>query len=149
MPSTNLGKLGPIKTLPGMVRAAVNTLDKIWGANVDPSNGAHPRLKSLQGLEREVLRRLPPNMKTPRQLVDLTLARIRHAPAVLGPLEIHGYSEMTLPRGERHSVIKAPAIDVATAQSSWWVAISPFIDKDDSCGERHRVVMHFRLKMVR
>jgi hypothetical protein len=29
------------------------------------------------------------------------------------------------------------------------VAISPLIDKDDSCGERHRVVMHFRLKMVR
>jgi hypothetical protein len=27
--------------------------------------------------------------------------------------------------------IKPPAIDVATAQSSWWVAISPFIDKDD------------------
>jgi len=27
--------------------------------------------------------------------------------------------------------IKPPAIDAATAQSSWWVTISPFIDKDD------------------
>jgi hypothetical protein len=27
--------------------------------------------------------------------------------------------------------IKPPAIDEATAQSSWWVTISPFIDKDD------------------
>ena len=27
--------------------------------------------------------------------------------------------------------IRPPAIDVATAQSSWWVTISPFIDKDD------------------
>ena len=27
--------------------------------------------------------------------------------------------------------IKAPAIDAASAQSSWWVTISPFIDKDD------------------
>jgi hypothetical protein len=36
-----------------------------------------------------------------------------------------------------------------TAQSSWWVAISPFIDKDDFCGEWHSVVIYFRLKMVR
>src|SRR5262245_43718395 len=27
--------------------------------------------------------------------------------------------------------IKPPAIDAATAQSSWWVTTSPFIDKDD------------------
>ena len=27
--------------------------------------------------------------------------------------------------------IKPPAIDAATAQSSWWTTISPFIDKDD------------------
>jgi hypothetical protein len=27
--------------------------------------------------------------------------------------------------------IKPPSIDAATAQSSWWVTISPFIDKDD------------------
>ena len=27
--------------------------------------------------------------------------------------------------------IRPPAIDVATAQSSWWVTTSPFIDKDD------------------
>jgi hypothetical protein len=27
--------------------------------------------------------------------------------------------------------IKPPAIDAATAQSSWWVTISPFINKDD------------------
>src|SRR5262249_29681055 len=27
--------------------------------------------------------------------------------------------------------IMPPAVDTATAQSSWWVTISPFIDKDD------------------
>ena len=27
--------------------------------------------------------------------------------------------------------IKPPAVDASTAQSSWWVTISPFIDKDD------------------
>ncbi len=31
----------------------------------------------------------------------------------------------------RNGQIKAPLIDPATAQSSWWVTTSPFIDKDD------------------
>jgi hypothetical protein len=33
-------------------------------------------------------------MKKPKILVDLACARIAHAPAVLGPIEIHGHSEM-------------------------------------------------------
>jgi hypothetical protein len=90
-----LGELEPIKELPGMVRAAVGTLDKIWNAGIDLSRQTHPRLQSLHSIEQEVLRRLPPSMKRPRDLVELARARIRFAHAVLGPIEVHGHSEMS------------------------------------------------------
>ena len=94
LPETDLGELENIKTLPGMVRAAVSTLDKVWRADLDLSSSPHPRLKALAALEEKVLRRLPPSMKKPKVLVDLARARIAHAPVVLGPIEIHGHSEM-------------------------------------------------------
>jgi len=94
LPETGLGQLENIKTLPGMVRAAVNTLEKVWLANIDLSAASHPRLQALAALELNVLRRLPPSMKKPKALVDLASARIAHAPVVLGPIEIHGHSEM-------------------------------------------------------
>ncbi len=52
-----MGELEPIKNLPGMVRAAVNTLDKVWRAGIELSAGKHPRLQALHALEEEVLRR--------------------------------------------------------------------------------------------
>jgi len=94
LPETDLGQLENIKTLPGMVRAAVNTLEKVWLANINLAAAAHPRLQALAALERNVLRRLPPSMKQPKALVDLACARIKHAPVVLGPIEIRGHSEM-------------------------------------------------------
>jgi hypothetical protein len=96
LPETDLGELESIKTLPGLVRAAVSTLDKVWRADIDLSSSSHPRLKSLATLEEQVLRRLPPSMKKPRVLVDLARGRLAHAAAVLGPIEIHGHSEMPL-----------------------------------------------------
>ena len=94
LPETDLGELESIKTLPGMVRAAVSTLDKVWRADIDLSLSSHPRLNALAALEENVLRRLPPSMKKPKVLVDRARGRIAHAPAVLGPIEIHGHSEM-------------------------------------------------------
>jgi hypothetical protein len=94
LPETDLGELENIKTLPGMVRAAVSTFDKVWRADIDLSSSSHPRLRALAALERKVLHRLPPSMKKPKVLVDLACAGIAHAPAVLGPIEIHGHSEM-------------------------------------------------------
>lgn len=94
LPTVTLGELEPIKGLPGMVRAAVGTLDKIWRADIDLSPSEHPRLQALATLEAQVLERLPPSMKKPRTLVDLALDRLIHAPAVLGPVEIHSHSEM-------------------------------------------------------
>jgi hypothetical protein len=94
LPETDIGQLEAIKTLPGMLRAVASTLEKVWQANIDLSSSAHPRLQALAALERSVLRRLPPSMKKPKALVDLACAHIALAPAVLGPVEIHGHSEM-------------------------------------------------------
>jgi hypothetical protein len=94
LPETDLGELENIKTLPGMLRASVSTFDKVWRAAIDLSSSSHPRLRALAALEQKVLRRLPPSMKKPEELVDLACARIAHAPAVPGPIEIHGHSEM-------------------------------------------------------
>lgn len=94
LPETDLGELENIKTLPGMLRAVVGTFDKVWQADIDLSSATHPRLQALAALEWKVLRRLPPSMKKPQALVDLARARIAHAPAVLGPVEVRGHSEM-------------------------------------------------------
>jgi hypothetical protein len=93
--STNLGELEAIKPLPGMVRASVTTLDKVWNANIDLSAGKNARLESLSTLEQAVLQRLPASMKRPKEMVDLALKHIQHAAAVLGPIEVHGHSEMS------------------------------------------------------
>jgi hypothetical protein len=90
-----LGEPEPIKDLPGMVRAAAGTLDKLWSAAIDLSRQTHPRLAALHKLEQEVLRRLPACMKRPQDLVELARARIRFAKAVIGRVEIHGHSEMS------------------------------------------------------
>jgi hypothetical protein len=91
----SLGEFDAIKDLPGMVRAAVNALDKVWRADIDLATATNPRLLALQTLEAATLCRLPPSMKQPRELVELACGRIRHAPAVIGPVEIHGHSEMS------------------------------------------------------
>lgn len=95
LPAVSMGELEPIKDLPGMVRAAVSTLDKVWRAGIDLSAGKHARLQALRALEEEVLRRLPPSMKRPAELVALACKRVTYATAVLGPLEIQGHSEMS------------------------------------------------------
>jgi hypothetical protein len=93
--ASSLGEFDVIKDLPGMVRAAINMLDKVWNANIDLSTATNPRLMALHALEAATLCRLPPSMKRPEELVELACGRIRHAPAVIGPVEIHGHSEMS------------------------------------------------------
>jgi hypothetical protein len=90
LPAVAMGELEPIKNLPGMVRAAVNTLDKVWRAGVDLSAGKHPRLQALRALEEDVLRRLPPSMKRPTELVELACNRIVYAKAALRALSARG-----------------------------------------------------------
>jgi hypothetical protein len=93
--SIDLGELETIKNLPGMVRAVIATLEKAWQAHIDLSGySQHPRLQALAALEQELVRRLSPCMKRAPELVDLAMARIKHAEAIFGPIEVHGHSEM-------------------------------------------------------
>ena len=92
---TDLGPLERIKPLPGMARAVVDTLGKVWraGINLD-SRPEEPRLRALAALEQAVLAKLPPAMMPPPALVEAALGRLRYAPKVIGPVEVQGHSEM-------------------------------------------------------
>lgn len=92
----DLGELDPIKTLPGMIDAAADTLRKAWLANYDLSGAAAlaGRIASIRRLEEAVLDRLPVGMMRPGDLAEAALARLVHAPRVLGPVELVGISDL-------------------------------------------------------
>ena len=97
LPEAELGELDGIKQLPGMVDAAADTLHKAWRAGLDLADraGDHPRIKSIARLEEAVLERLPPSMMRPSDLVAASMPRLAHAPALLGPVEIVGITELS------------------------------------------------------
>lgn len=95
LPEVDMGELEPIKGLPGMPAAVGATFEKAWRAGIDLSGVGHPRTDALASLEQAVVQRLPSSMKRPRDLVELALRRIGHAPTVIGPLEVQGHSEMS------------------------------------------------------
>ena len=97
LPPTDLGELDGIKDLPGMVSAAVDTLRKAWLAEIDLHARAadHPRLHSVAALEeavREVMRRRDavPDL----DLVDAATQRLEHAAAIVGPVDVVGFTEL-------------------------------------------------------
>ena len=96
LPSTDLGELDGIKDLPGMVSAAVDTLRKAWLAEIDLRARAtvHPRLHSMGALEEAVRERLPAVMLRPADLVSAALQRLHHATAILGPVDVVGFTEL-------------------------------------------------------
>jgi RecB family exonuclease len=93
--AVDMGELEPIKDLPGMPSAAAATFDKVWRADVRLSESGHPRLAALARLEDEIVSRLPASMRRPSELVDLASRRLELAKSVIGPVEIHGHSEMS------------------------------------------------------
>lgn len=97
LPETELGELDGIKQLPGMVDAAADTLHKAWRAGLDLAAraGDHPRIQSIARLEKAVLERLPSAMMRPSDLVAAAMQRLEHAPALLGPVEIVGITELS------------------------------------------------------
>jgi hypothetical protein len=95
LPNIEMGELEPIKSLPGMASAATATFDKAWRAGIDLSKGKHPRIVALHALEREVVDKLPASMKRPGELVELASKRVGYAKTAIGPVEIHGHSEMS------------------------------------------------------
>jgi len=94
---TPMGELESIKALPGMIDAAADTLHKAWRAGIDlvAREADHPRLAAIARLEAAVLDQLPPGMMRPLDIVAAATARIGHAPAVLGPMEIVGLTELS------------------------------------------------------
>ena len=97
LPDTALGELDAIKALPGMTGAVADTLRKAWWAGLDleARAGEHPRLRSIARLERAVLDALPPSMMRPADLVAAGCARLDHAAALFGPIEIVGLTELS------------------------------------------------------
>jgi hypothetical protein len=97
LPVTPMGELENIKALPGMIDAAADTLYKAWRAGIDLAarTADHPRLDAIARLEAAVLDRLPPGMMRPLDIVAAATARISLAPAVIGPMEIAGLTELS------------------------------------------------------
>jgi len=97
LPATPMGELESIKALPGMIDAATDTLYKAWRAGIDLAARAtdHPRIDAIARLEAAVLDQLPSGMMRPLDIVAAATARIGHAPAVLGPMEITGLTELS------------------------------------------------------
>jgi hypothetical protein len=100
--SADLGHLDRIKDLPGFPRAAAATLSKAWtaglnlaalAANATAETAA--RLAAVARLEAEVIRRLPPSMSRPADLVSAALQRTSHARALFGRISVLGRTEMS------------------------------------------------------
>lgn len=97
----SLGEFDAIKVLPGFRRAVAATLAKAWTAGLGfaeemagAADSAKACLQSLAILEAQVLARLPRNQLRPSDLVAAALARVSHAPALFGRIEVHGHTEM-------------------------------------------------------
>ena len=97
LPATPMGELESIKSLPGMIDATADTLHKTWRAGINLAARApdHPRLDAIARLEAAVLAQLPLGMMRPVDIVTAAVQRIAHAPAVLGPMEIAGLTELS------------------------------------------------------
>ena len=97
LPAMPMGELESIKSLPGMIHAAADTLHKTWRAGINLTARApdHPRLDAIARLEAAVLAQLPLGMMRPVDIVTAAAQRIAHAPAVLGPMEIAGLTELS------------------------------------------------------
>lgn len=97
LPVTPMGELESIKLLPGMIDAAADTLHKAWRAGIDLAarTDDHPRLDAIARLEAAVLDQLPPGMMRPVDIVAAATSSIAHSPAVLGPMEIAGLTELS------------------------------------------------------
>lgn len=81
-------EIEPLRTLPGMTRAATRTLRKVWDADIAMDARSEPRLKDIASLERRVRQNLPPSAMIPRELRDHALRRLHHAPGIIGELEL-------------------------------------------------------------
>lgn len=97
LPDTPLSELDAIKSLPGFVQAAADTLWKAWRADIDLQARAHerPRLAAAARLEAAVVPALPPSAMRPRDLVAAAMERLDHADHMFGTIDIVGITELS------------------------------------------------------
>jgi hypothetical protein len=83
-------QLEDVRGLPGMVRAALQTLERAWTADIDLDARASnsPRIADIALLQRRVRDALPQGAMLPPQLRDAALDRIRFAPKLFGPVTL-------------------------------------------------------------
>lgn len=88
-------ELEHVRHLPGMSRAVLRTLRKIWTADLDlaaTGRDGHRRIAEMCMIEARLKTRLPPAAMLPRDLRDAALSRLRHAPRIVGDVRIEGLS---------------------------------------------------------
>lgn len=83
-------ELESIRLLPGTTRSVAGTLESIWnsGADLRELTSRHKRLAEIAELDARTRSQFPIGVFSPPDLRDLALARISHAPAILGPIEL-------------------------------------------------------------
>lgn len=88
--SEEFGAIGAAGDLPGFVRAAGRSLIDLWedGATLQDSAIATLQAKDVELLEARVRASLPAGVLSPIDLAQAALARLAHAPAVLGGVEL-------------------------------------------------------------
>ncbi|TIQ37184.1 MAG: PD-(D/E)XK nuclease family protein [Mesorhizobium sp.] len=84
-------ELEPVKTRPGMARAVLASLARIWAADIrfDDLRYASARLSDLGRIEAYLQSHLPTGALLPRDLRDRAIAGVAHARATVGNLYFH------------------------------------------------------------
>lgn len=87
-------ELEPVRDRPGMARAVVSSLNRIWAAGISLQQSSHPRLSDLSLIEQHVREHLPLAMLLPNDLVEAAAARVAFAPVIVGPVSLHRLVEI-------------------------------------------------------
>ncbi|MBV9984919.1 PD-(D/E)XK nuclease family protein [Bradyrhizobium sp.] len=84
-------ELETVKTRPGMARAVLASLTRVWAADIrfDDPRFASARLNDLGRIEAYLRSHLPMGALLPRDLRDRAISRVGHARAAAGKLHFH------------------------------------------------------------
>lgn len=90
-----LGELRALAGLPGIVRAARATLNRLWRAAASALTAeTNERIAALADVDRRVRATFAPGVLAPPDLSKAALARASHARTVLGHVELDGLSDV-------------------------------------------------------
>ena len=96
MAAGGFAELESMLALPGMTRALLSTLGKVWDADLDLQVHAArgSRLADLALIEQRVHAMLSAGALTPRQLRDRAIERLSYARVALGAVELKGFVQV-------------------------------------------------------